>query len=281
MGDGPLEHNQASHGIPSPQIGQDGEDLRHRTAGHAVIERLLQEQAGVPATSFFGQVFGASPLGADSLSWYRGAVGEIAIGRILERLGPDWTVLHAVPVGAGASDIDHVLIGPPGVFTLNTKNHTGQAVWVAGRTLMVAGQKQRHLYNAAHEASRAAALLTRIVGNPVPVTGVVVILSPKSLTVKAKPEGAAVVTDTRLLAWIRHQPVILTPGQIRMIADAAAQPRTWHRNPPTVTAPDRLRREFASLRAAVNKARARRIGWFLALVIALPLIVTTLSRHFP
>jgi hypothetical protein len=207
-------------------------------------------------------------------------VGEIAIGRILEQLGPEWTVLHAVPVGAGASDIDHVLIGPPGVFTLNTKNHTGQAVWVAGRTLMVAGQKQRHLYNAAHEASRAASLLSRATGGPVAVTGVVVILSPKSLTVKAKPEGAAVVTDNRLLSWIRHQPVILAPGQIAVIAAAATQPRTWHRNPPTMTAPDRLRLEFAALREAVNKARAHRIGWLLALMIAIPLIVTTLSRPF-
>jgi hypothetical protein len=174
-----------------------------------------------------------------------------------------------------------VLIGPPGVFTLNTKNHTGQAVWVAGRTLMVAGKKQRHLHNAAHEASRAAGLLTRTVGNPVPVTGVVVILSPKSLTVKAKPEGAAVVTGDRLLSWIRHQPVILTPGEITVITAAAANPKTWHRSPPTATAPDRLRREFAALRTAVNKARARRIGWLLALMIGITLIVTTLSRHFP
>lgn len=210
------------------------------------------------------------------MSWYRGAVGEIAT---VERLGPEWTVLRAVPVGAGTSDIDHILIGPPGVFTFNTKNHTGQAVWVAGRTLMVTGKKQRHLYNAAHEASKAAALLTRTVGAPVPVTGVVVILAPKSLTVKAKPEGAAVVTGNRLLAWLTAQPTTLNPGQIGVIAVAAAQPGTWHRNPPAMTDPDRLRREFAALRTAVNKARARRIGWLLALIIGIPLILTTLSRH--
>jgi hypothetical protein len=80
---------------------------------------------------------------------------------VRERLGPEWAVLHAVPVGAGTSDIDHVLIGPAGVFTLNTKNHAGQPVWVAGRTPDVAGEKQRHLYNASHEAGRAAKLLTR------------------------------------------------------------------------------------------------------------------------
>ncbi|MBG6212216.1 hypothetical protein RCH23_000129 [Cryobacterium sp. CAN_C3] len=45
---------------------------------------------------------------------------------MLSKLGPEWTVLHAVPVGSGSSDIDHVVIGPAGVFTINTKNHTGK-----------------------------------------------------------------------------------------------------------------------------------------------------------
>ncbi|UYY83072.1 NERD domain-containing protein [Arthrobacter sp. YA7-1] len=214
------------------------------------------------------------------MSWYQGAVGEINVGHILERLGPEWTVLHAVPVGAGASDIDHVLIGPAGVFTLNTKNHTGQAVWVAGRTLMVAGKKQRHLYNAAHEASRAANLLSRKMGGPVPVTSVVVILAPKSLTIKASPEGAAVVTGTRLLTWLADRPRVLGPGQVGMLTAAASQPQTWHRNPPVMTDPGLIRREFSALRTAVNKARAHRIGWLLAITVAAPLILPNLLRHF-
>lgn len=245
-----------------------------------MIERLLQEQAGVRARSFLARVFGANPLGPASLSWYQGALGEISVGQVLERLGPEWTVLHAVPVGTGVSDIDHVLIGPAGVFTLNTKNHTGQAVWVAGRTLMVAGKKQRHLYNAAHEASRAAALLSRRMGGPVPVTAVVVILAPKSLTVRASPEGAVVLTPTRLLGWLAALPRILGPRQVGMLSAVACQPGTWHRDPPIMMDPARIRQEFAALRAAVNRARACRIGWLLALLISAPLILSSLSRHF-
>jgi hypothetical protein len=115
-------------------------------------------------------VFGASPLSPESRPWYKGALGEIAVGRILEQLGPEWLVLHGIPVGKGSSDIDHLLIGPAGVFTVNTKNHSGQAVWVAGRTFIVAGKKTRHLYNAAFEASRASKLLSAAVGAAVDVT---------------------------------------------------------------------------------------------------------------
>lgn len=119
--------------------------LRGRVPGQAAMSQVLALQEGEPPRSWWDRLMGANPLNVDARPWYKGAVGEIIVGKILTRLGPEWTVLHAVPVGAGGTDIDHVLIGPPGVFTLNTKNHSRQQVWVAGRTLMVAGQKQLHI----------------------------------------------------------------------------------------------------------------------------------------
>jgi hypothetical protein len=143
-------------------------------------------QSLVRPRTWLQRVFGASPLSPESRPWYKGALGEIAVGRILEQLGPEWLVLHGIPVGKGSSDIDHLLIGPAGVFTVNTKNHSGQAVWVAGRTLMVAGKKTRHLYNAAFEASRASKLLSAAVGAAVDVTPMVVVVDPKSLTIRVQ-----------------------------------------------------------------------------------------------
>lgn len=254
--------------------------VNERVAGQAVMEKLMADRLGMPRRSFMGRVFGADPLTPDNYPWYKGALGEIAVGQILERLGPDWTVLHAVPVGAGASDIDHVLIGPGGVFTLNTKNHTGQSVWVAGRTLMVSGKKQRHLYNASHEAARAAKLLTRGVNAAVEVTGVVVVVAPKSMIVRERPSEVAVVTDRQLLRWLSDRPIVLTPRQAAAITAAAAQPGTWHRNPPAAADPALLQHEFARLRSRVDSARRRRAGWLLALLVGGPLVLATLSAYF-
>lgn len=53
----------------------------------------------------------------------RGAEGERKVGAILEGLGPDWHVLHGVWLGHG--DIDHVLVGPGGTFTIETKANAG------------------------------------------------------------------------------------------------------------------------------------------------------------
>lgn len=143
-------------------------------------------------------------------------------------LGADWTVLHAVPVGTGSSDIDHVLIGPAGVFTLNAKNHANQNVWVAGNTLMVAGRKQRHISNAAHEAARAAKLLAAVTSTPVPVTGVVVITGAKKLTIREKPAAVQVLTDRQVLRWLTRHKLVLTSEHLSDIVAAACRPGTGH-----------------------------------------------------
>jgi hypothetical protein len=54
----------------------------------------------------------------------RGAEGERKVGAILEGLGPDWHVLHGVWLGHG--DIDHVLVGPGGAFTIETEANRGR-----------------------------------------------------------------------------------------------------------------------------------------------------------
>ena len=54
----------------------------------------------------------------------RGAQSERKVGAILEEVGPGWHVLHDISLGRG--DIDHVLVGTGGVFTIETKPHRGR-----------------------------------------------------------------------------------------------------------------------------------------------------------
>ena len=166
------------------------------------MAETLRLQAGTPRRRGLARLFGANPLAPEARSWYLGAVGEMRVARALAKLGPEWHVLHSIPVGTRGSDIDHLVVGPGGVFTLNTKNHAGKDVWVAGSVLMVNGQHQKYLRNSAHEAKRAAALLTRAVGREVPVRAAVVLVAPRRVTVRRFAEGAAVVTDSQLRRWL-------------------------------------------------------------------------------
>ncbi len=74
----------------------------------------------------------------------RGATGEEQVGALLEELSEEgWHVMHDVSLGHG--NVDHILIGPAGVFTVETKSHPGpvRVSRVHGRTLSQA-QAQRN-----------------------------------------------------------------------------------------------------------------------------------------
>jgi Nuclease-related domain len=57
--------------------------------------------------------------------WQKGADGERLVGGLLESLHEQgWRVLH--DISFGSANIDHVAIGPGGVFTIETKSHPGR-----------------------------------------------------------------------------------------------------------------------------------------------------------
>jgi hypothetical protein len=57
--------------------------------------------------------------------WDRGAEGEEHVGAILDALASEgWLAIHDVTFGHG--NIDHVLIGPGGLLTVETKSHRGR-----------------------------------------------------------------------------------------------------------------------------------------------------------
>ena len=76
--------------------------------------------------------------------WEAGAVGELLVGRHLETLSAGWFLTHDVLLGGNAGNLDHVLVGPPGVFVVNTKNHGDRAVIIKGTNVWVDGKTQDH-----------------------------------------------------------------------------------------------------------------------------------------
>ena len=74
----------------------------------------------------------------------RGATGEEYVGGLLDGLANgEWSVMHDVTLGRG--NVDHVLVGPAGVFTVETKSHPGPVYVrrVHGRTLSQAQAQRR------------------------------------------------------------------------------------------------------------------------------------------
>ena len=167
----------------------------------------------------------------DERAWRIGADGEEKVAVQLGKLqgkDPRWRVLHAVPVGENGSDIDHVVIGPGGVFTLNAKHHPGAKIWVGGNTFMVNGQRQPYVRNSAHEARRAGRLLSAACGFPVTAVGVVVPVGADDVVViKTPPEQVHVIYRRALSGWLRGLPTVVAEGNIDLIYAAARRSTTW------------------------------------------------------
>lgn len=92
----------------------------------------------------------------------RGAEGEAATARALESLdAAEWTVFHDVRwPGRKLANVDHVAVGPGGVFVIDSKNWSGR-IEVKDSVLRQNGYQREKTVVAAAEAASAVSLVTR------------------------------------------------------------------------------------------------------------------------
>ncbi len=92
-------------------------------AGHSARRRadqLRAEQSGVTRV-----VTRMCDSRTEERTWRLAALGEEKVGRKLAQLPDQWTVVHDLDVQRDGANIDHLLIGPPGVFPVTTTFVTG------------------------------------------------------------------------------------------------------------------------------------------------------------
>lgn len=155
----------------------------------------------------------------------RGANGDLVTGWWLGRLPDGWHVINDVPVGDAGANIDHLAVGPAGVFTINTKNLTGK-VWVGPKSILHNRRRTDFLPMASAEARRASELLSTAVGRPVEVRGVLAILCD-DWTIKQRPAAVYVDATRGVKDWMLRQPAILRAQEVFELARAASKPGTW------------------------------------------------------
>jgi hypothetical protein len=200
------------------------EDLALRRAGETLQAQAEAAWQAAPIRSALGQLM---RFHTPARAWRLGAAGEIRVGAQLDKLtqlDPRWRALHSVPVGRRGSDIDHVVIGPGGVFTINTKHHPDARIWVAGDTVKVNGLRHAYIRNSRHEAERASRLLSDACGFDVPVTPLIVTVGA-DLTIKEHPADVHILSRHLLRRWLRRRPEVLSAADA--IFDQARRSSTW------------------------------------------------------
>lgn len=214
------------------QLEAQWQDLALNRPGQAVraeAEALLaQMKDRSRARTFLARAVDAK---TDERAFRVGADGEEAVGPRLERLVKrGWHVLHSIPVGQRGSDIDHLLIGPGGLYTINTKNHPGKTIWVGEHAIKVNGYTQPYLRNSRYEAHRVRKAMLRELGEELPVRPVLVLLTGTlipQVTIKKMPEDVLVLDRMDIPGAFKRAPQRLTPDVVQRVYEVARRSTTW------------------------------------------------------
>jgi hypothetical protein len=143
----------------------------------------------------------------------RGATGEEQVGALLDAMcDRGWLVIHDATLGRG--NVDHILIGPPGIFTIETKSHPGpiRVARLHGSMLSQA-QAQRKT-------------IERVTG--VEVEPLIVFSRAWVDRPTARRKGVRVIPARMLLRYLTRQPVRLSREEIERRHALVAQALIEH-----------------------------------------------------
>jgi hypothetical protein len=191
--------------------------------GGGVLGRLAAPRLGLVVgvlaamAAGWGLRFRPSPY---AVAWRRGAAGEQRTARLLDPLERQgWAILHDLAVSGSQANIDHLVIGPGGVFVVDSKQYRGRLqldpsgrLWHGRYPLALA------LRAVSFEADQAAQVL------PDPGVVVLPIVAVHGAQVpwgKVVIDGVPVVPARRLPSMLRQLPAVLGPERVAVLANQA------------------------------------------------------------
>lgn len=198
-------------------------------AGASARARAEELRAERPVRTTLARLLGVH---TDERAYRLGAAGEEAVGGRLAKLDrSSWLVLHDIVVNAKGTNVDHLVVGPPGVFSINTKHHPKAKVVVTERTFRVNGYRKDYLPVAVSEARSVSRTLGASVGFAVPVRPVIVMVGAK-LEVRSAPPDVSVVPCNDLPTWFLRLGREVPDDRMRAVMRAAGRPSTWRPSSP-------------------------------------------------
>ena len=171
----------------------------------------------------------------------KGNAGENQVAGLLDVLdGAGWHVLNDRYQSAQSRvNIDHILIGPPGVCVIDSKNWSGGRLTFDNRGMTMGRYRRDDELRSVKEAAivvgrRAQQAVAEAITGPV-----LAFAQPVGLEAPVFEHGVVCLEAGQLLSWLTSVPQNLTPQQVHQLGstlDAAFPPRAGGQNPFTVAA---------------------------------------------
>jgi hypothetical protein len=187
--------------------------------GSLLTSRLGLVLGGLAAVAVgWGLRFRPSP---DAVAWRRGAAGERRTARLLDPLERHgWAVLHDLALPGSRANIDHLVIGPGGMFVIDSKHYRGRLqLDGSGRLWHGRYPLAPTLRTVDYEADQAAQVL--VDPDVVVVVPIVAVHGAQVPWGKVVTQGVPVVAAKRLPSMLRQLPGVLGPERVAWLADQA------------------------------------------------------------
>lgn len=149
-------------------------------------------------------------------AWAIGAAGEELLGVALQAFETKgFVVLHDLRLPGSRENIDHLLIGPPGVFVIETKTYKG-AVRLRGGELYVNGRRKTAFFD---QVERQIAAVSATLGRP-NVQGFICVLGGEFPWFgRPSARDIEVTPPKRMIKTIRSMPTMVDQRDIeRLVA---------------------------------------------------------------
>lgn len=149
-------------------------------------------------------------------AWRKGASGERRVGRVLDGLQRSGVrTLHDRKLPGSTANVDHVVVAPRGVFTIETKSYTGRlAVRGRGSEVWVKGRNHSSVLDQAHRQARVVEALLAGAGIDVATQPVVCFVGTSVPLFSPKGVGGVVIcTPNNLAKTIRQFPRPALPAE--------------------------------------------------------------------
>lgn len=136
-------------------------------------------------------------------------------------------MIHDLTIGSQGANLDHLVIGPAGVFALNTKHLTGR-ITVYERAIRHNSRDYDFLRKARAEAQRVSQRLSTATGRHVAVQSVLVWTGKAEVIVKGEPADVRSMDYRHLPRWLKGlSEGAVSAGDALRIERAARDPDTW------------------------------------------------------
>jgi hypothetical protein len=156
-------------------------------------------------------------------AWAAGAAGEARTGRYLDMLTDEgFRVLHDRAIPGSRANIDHIVVGPPGIVVIETKSLKGR-LRVRGSDVYVDGRRTAMIEEVRREALAVQTVLAdEIEARGLRVGMVVCVHRADFPWRRVRVSGIPIVSGRGLVKILRTAPDRLSEADVNQLADLLA-----------------------------------------------------------